>query len=245
MVQTASGVYHYTYQDFNNNLQYNLVGTSSGTFGVRYEYNTLDQVTKISEDYGLTQDNTFSGPMGGMMGMYTIARKTMGISYDANGNIATKTYENGSKTAYIYDEFDRVVSTTQYGSGYASGATSTGITTTYAYDTNGNIAAKTNPNGFSVRYEYDGYSRPIKIYDSPTSYLQLSYDKKGNVLDEKRYASPSGVLLYQKQTSYNELGQALQQSAYYINADGSVDNSKTITVSYAYDNSGKVISTGK
>ncbi len=203
----------------------------------------MDHVTKISEDYELKQDNTFPGPMGMMM--YTISRKHTNIAYDANGNVNAKTYEDGSKTTYTYDEFDRIVSTIKYGSGYTQNPNSTGIETKYTYDENGNIATQINPNGFTIRYEYDGYNRPVKLYDNPSSYLQLTYDKNSNKVDEKRYIISSNKLVYWKHTTYNELGQSLEEKAYYINNDGSVDEGKTITVSPTYDNSGKLISVAK
>lgn len=65
--------------------------------------------------------------------------------YDANGNISSVTDRDGNKTAYKYDNLNRIISET----------TSDG-TISYTYDGRGNKTSVTDRRGDTVNYTYDG-----------------------------------------------------------------------------------------
>jgi len=103
---SASGVVQQKTYDANNNVLTDKTLVDGVAVGSAYAYDLLDKVTSV------VQDQTGS-----------VSSVAVLKAYDANGNIRSETYPDGSQILYARDEFDRVVSATKYGSGYATSQT--------------------------------------------------------------------------------------------------------------------------
>jgi len=84
----------------------------------------------------------------------TVSRGTDQFAYtfDAAGNLLSRTYPDGTVTSYTYDDDGRMAS-----------ATSGGAITTYTYDPAGNVLTTTTPDGFTARRTYDRAGRLLEV----------------------------------------------------------------------------------
>lgn len=85
-------------------------------------------------------------------------------TYDANGNILTKTITPSTgtgvlTTTYAYDDDNRLVSQTNQ----------LGKTQTYTYNALGNIVTKTDENGIKTEYTYDYRGKVLSETKDPES----------------------------------------------------------------------------
>ena len=149
---------------------------------MKYEYDTLDRVTRIANvDYlPFSSDYSESGPATtyeyvGQEAHATDARysyetistyddlyrlhtlenpngETTTYEYDANGNQTSLTDEKGNVTTWAYDVLNRVQSETIE-------IDSTPYSREYEYDDNGNVIRKTDSDGRVTEYEYDYLNR--------------------------------------------------------------------------------------
>ena len=102
-----------------------------------------------------------------------------------------------------------------------------GRKTSYAYDTNGNIASVTDPAGNVTSYEYDlTFNKPTKITDALGNVTAMTYDAKGNLI---KAVSPQ---LSAISISYNSYGQPV-----------SITDALNNTTSFTYDSYGNLIKT--
>lgn len=99
------------------------------------------------------------------------------VSFTPNGKVASVTDGNGNVTAYAYDGFDRLLTTTYSGGSYEQ----------YGYDPNGNVTSRRLRDGKSIGFGYDGLDRrtsmtfnnPVDVTDSNVAY---SYDLQNHLL---------------------------------------------------------------
>jgi RHS repeat-associated protein len=132
------------------------------------------------------------------------------FTYDANGNMASRTDALGRTTSYTYDSFGHklsmttptpasltgsAASTTSYGYDALGNLTSTtaplGRDTGSAYDVNGNKVSDTDARGNTTNYVYDALNRLVET-DYPTTPATKStktYDFRNNVLKETDQAN--------------------------------------------------------
>ena len=105
-------------------------------------------------------------------------RKTT-YSYDAHGNLATKTDALGRTTRYSYDVRNRLSAIT-----YADGTT-----LHYGYDRNGNLTLLQTPIPTDHTFEYNGVSKPIAYTTPLQKVTRYSYDKQRRLV---KITKPSG-----------------------------------------------------
>jgi RHS repeat-associated protein len=93
-------------------------------------------------------------------------------TYDALGNLLSKTDSLGSTTKFAYDtRFNKVNSVTD----------PLGDTTKIVYDASGNPLKVTDANGNVTSTAYDQFGEPIQITDASGAKTALAYDAFGNV----------------------------------------------------------------
>jgi RHS repeat-associated protein len=100
-----------------------------------------------------------------------------GYTYDEQSRIQSARDENhpAPNTTYTYDPAGRLLTVRQtLGSGQ--------ITTSYAYDVQGNLTAATDPNGNVTSYEFDDLGRMLKQTSPVTGVTTYDYDAAGDLV---------------------------------------------------------------
>ncbi|HKR62486.1 MAG TPA: RHS repeat-associated core domain-containing protein [Thermoanaerobaculia bacterium] len=104
---------------------------------------------------------------------------TVVYGYDSAGRVASVKDENHTSpnTFYSYDPAGRLNSVRQTLTGAAGGE----ITTSYAYDTNGNLTSVTDPNGNATTYTYDDFGQMLEQESPVTGTTKYAYDVAGDL----------------------------------------------------------------
>jgi RHS repeat-associated protein len=166
----------------------------------RYEYNSLGNVTRVTDPLGRTtfyrydtngvdllQARQVSGQKSDLLASYT---------YNSQHKPLTVTSTSGQTMTYAYNARGQLLSmTTPPRAGITENRT-----TAYAYDTNGYLQSVTGPApGATTTYTYDGYGRVRTVTNSDNYTLTYDYD----ALDRTtKVTYPDGTY---EQTVYNFL----------------------------------------
>ncbi len=155
-----------------------------------YTYDAANRLTGITYSDGATPDVGYTYTADGQRAsmsdgsgttMYTYDRldrltattngagHSVGYAYDADGNITTITYPDGSKVTRGYDSLDRVNTVSDW----------LDHTTSFAYDAAGNLTSRAYPNGVTEAMTYDAASRLSTITDSiaGSTFWTFSYSR--------------------------------------------------------------------
>lgn len=154
-------------------------------------------------------------------------------SYNADGRPLTIQDPNGLVVTLTYDGRGRLISRV------------TGTeTTTYAYDTAGNLTKLTRPDGSSLSYGYDLAHRLTRVTDGLGNHRDLALDLSGNVTAEQIFDA-AGATLRTRTHTYDaanrlvqDIGAAGQTTAYVRDGDGNATKSTDAlgnTTLYGYD----------
>jgi RHS repeat-associated protein len=191
------------------------------------------------------------------------------FTYDANGNMASRTDALGRTTSYTYDSLGHKLSTTaptpasltgtaastttyQYDAlgNLTSTAAPLSRTTGSTYDANGNKLSDTGARGNTTTYQYDALNRLIET-DYPTTPVTKStktYDFRNNVLTDTDQAGNVTQHVYDKggrQTSVTHgYGSSTPSTTSTTYRDDGRKQSETDalghTTSYSYDAAGRL-----
>lgn len=100
------------------------------------------------------------------------------FTYDANGNVLTRTDALGQTTRFTYEPvFNKVTSIT-----VPSRTNSNGETTTFEYDSRGNLSRRTDENTHTTRFEYNTFGLLTKITDPLEKITTFDHDGFGNII---------------------------------------------------------------
>jgi YD repeat-containing protein len=129
------------------------VQTSKNATGLvmTYEYNNLDQVTKV-----IYPDTKFT-----LNNYSTCCPRLLDSTIDRAGRM----------TRYYYDVLKRMIETINPEGGRQQ----------YEYDSNGNLSKFIDPNGNATQYAYDLQNRLIKKTYADGKYYSYGYDKNGQL----------------------------------------------------------------
>ncbi len=105
----------------------------------------------------------------------TTAAGTSTMTYDAQGNLLTKTEPNGLLRTYTYDALNRRISASV---DRTVGGSTVRETTAYTYDGEGNILTVTDPLGGVESYVYDGNDNVISETDALGRVTTHQYDDR-------------------------------------------------------------------
>ncbi|MFA7059874.1 MAG: Ig-like domain-containing protein [Pedobacter sp.] len=207
----------FTYDLLNRKTRHALANGNSSRYSYDEEGNLItftdakDQVTSYSYDMvNRPVEVTYSGSASPF---YTLMRTV--TAYDGNNNATsvseTKNDQSGAQitdsTVNVYDNFDRLTSSTQRG-----------VAISYAYDNNGNRTGVTTPNG-ATTYAYDSRNR-VATATTGTGATTFSYYLDGS----KR------IVAYPNGTTENLEYYPTRRVRGIVNKSGD-----TIISSYAYD----------
>ncbi|MDU9048120.1 MAG: RHS repeat-associated core domain-containing protein [Candidatus Electrothrix sp. Rat3] len=161
------------------------------------EYDALDRVSKYTDSRG----------------------NVIRYAYDAVGNLSSLTYPDGKAVQYSYDAADRLVSVTDWNN----------RTTSYAYDKEGRLILTTRPNGSTVTRVYNEagqlvQQKDIKAGGEVIVQYDYSYDKVGNIVEEKATPTPEPVAISPAKMTYGPANQLASYNGLAVqhDADGNM-----------------------
>lgn len=186
----------FTYDEDGNCLSRTITKTKEDgtvdTITENYEYDTLNQVTKI-----IYSDGTFTS-----------------LEYNPIGDIAASVDANGRRTSYEYDVFGKLTKITyfdhtfelfEYDQEHRNTRATNRLGQTFAmdYDSVGNLISKTYPNGLKEEYVYDAKYRLTAVTDVLGGTTLYTYD----VID--RNTAAADALGNKTEYSYNAISQMI------------------------------------
>ena len=172
---------------------------------------------------------------------------TVTMTYDALGNLLSRTDAEGRTQRMVLDTLGRVTGMADalsqtnrvaYGlSGQVESLTdANGNRTGWAYDALGQLLAKTYDDGTRVAYAYDAAGRLASRLDAKGGYATYAYDALGNLTTNRFYAatnaaSPARTVVY----AYDALGRLVRcDDGVAVNTVAYDDAARTRTVTADY-----------
>jgi RHS repeat-associated protein len=226
--QRAGGIANYEY-DSRNRLQAVSRGPSQTDLRERVEY-TYDPGTG-----NRATERTLAREAGSW-----VQKRLETSAFDNEGRLIRQTHADNSFISYGYDPAGRLTSVqdenhttpnTTYsydGAGRLTAVTQTlasapsGVVTSYAYDTHGNLSSVTDPNGNLTTYTYNDFGELTRQVSPVTGTTTYSYDAAGNLV------STSDANAATTARTYDTLGRPLTTVS---NRTGSA----TENVNWSYD----------
>jgi RHS repeat-associated protein len=204
----------YTYNNLSRLIQItdNLLNKS-----VQYTYDNLGRRTRMTGPEGVVTTYSYDGE--GNLVRIAKEAEEINLTYDNRKRLIRVQYVNGSFTQYQYDNYDRIVSVENYQSN------NTLISkTVYQFNGIGLITAKTNKDGDTISYQYDGlYRLTLETKTGSGGYTQsFVYDAAGNRIQ----MTADGVQTSYTYDSANRLTQEVRAGT---------------TTTYTYDENGNLI----
>ena len=199
----------------------------------QYTYDDDDNLTSILYDDGTAKQFRYNAD--NRLEQVTLASgETITYTYDETGRVVSEVSSTGDTVTTTYDEDSRV-----------SAVTNSSGTTTYLYDSLGNLSGVDSPNGSRIRYSHDALGRVIQIAeqataDAPAAITQYRYDALGNLLSVVDPTGGETVMTYDAVNrlvtrslpngvtttyGYNEVDQVI--SIAHTGADGTTISSLT------------------
>ena len=203
-----------TKADYNPETGLKLSETDARGFITSYEYDKLNRVIKVTLPDDDTNDSN---------------NPYREYIFDDENNTYILYNENRQKTTFKFDGLGRMTDVIKDSALYSSG-----VTTSYQYNTMGQIDQVTDERGNITTYLYDGLNRVTKVTYPGGAYVTLKYtddtnsvtitDENGGVIAEqkdwadrltlaKQYCSFEGSTdIYGWQYTYDSLGNRLRQT---------------------------------
>jgi len=219
--------------DGNGNVTQVDVTGDGKTLTTKYEYNSYNDVTKITDPKGY--ETTYSYTNGNLTKIQSpISGVVTNITRYGNGLAQIVTNGEGVTVEYGYDSYGNpnsikmplnITSVPEYDAAGRLKSIKDALerTTSFAYDKNDNLESSTDPGNHTTQYDYDKNDNLIGITNAKGGETSLSYDYNTDWLTEVSFAGAS------KEYSYNP--------------DGTLDRFKKpdgTTLNYSYDNLGRV-----
>jgi RHS repeat-associated protein len=236
----AGNTVHYGYTSGNLTSVTNQAG-ATWTFG----YDSAHQLTSETDPRGGTVTTAYDSSR-------RVISQTDALNRTTTWNWATPgetviTDPNGNVITDTFDSQLRLTSTTD-----ATG-TPVAATTSYGYDTNGNLTSVTDPNGHTTTYTYDSADNRTSRTDALDRTTTWTHDPQRDVTSS---TDPSGLTTTYTYTDgkLTEVSRPVAetsqtQATHYTYTDPgdpaaitSVENPDGDTTSYGYDSNGNVIS---
>jgi RHS repeat-associated protein len=236
-------------------------------------YNTFEEPLTVTDPSGVTTTSTYdaTGNLTSVSRPLTGTSSTRSTTYtygDAShpGEVTATTDPNGNTTHYGYDAYgDLTASTDPLGNqttysydiighrtsmvsprGNASGANPAQFTTSYSYDTLGNLVKQTDPLGHTTSYTYDANSNKTSLTDASGRTTSYSYDADNELTKLTRPDSTVMTYTYDgngNQTSQtNAAGQVTSYTYDPLDRLSSTTSPLGQTTSYSYDGVGNRLS---
>ena len=158
-------------------------------------YDGLDQLKQVTDPRQLVTSYQRNG-LGDLNQLSSPDTGTANSTFDANGNLLTRTDSRGVLGTYVYDDLDRMTSAVYTKSGQTT------VSYSWTYDQTGGtfgagigrLTTATSPAG-NTKYGYDGFGRIISVIQTVGSVVlttRYGYDLAGHITS---ITYPSGRVL--------------------------------------------------
>jgi RHS repeat-associated protein len=175
--------------------------TSGATPKVHYGYNSLDQLTSVSDQRGLVTTYTYNA-FGEVVTLDSPDTGTTVFSYDSGGNLISQTDARGITVTYTYDALNRLTAIDYPGSeedvtlSYDLAGCTNGVgrlcrideaaaSTAYQYDAAGNITTVTTQHATAtavIQYAYDAAGTLTHITYPSGHQVAYGLNTNGNIV---------------------------------------------------------------
>lgn len=138
----------------------------------KYRFNPIGFVTDITATNGETR-HIQPAPGSNLRTLVKEGPSSVAYTYDANGNVLSRTDATGRTTQYTYEPvFNKVASITD----------PLGNVTQFTYDAKGNLLTATDANGHTMSYQYDSNGLMVQSTDALNQKRKFTYDGFGNLV---------------------------------------------------------------
>jgi RHS repeat-associated protein len=237
-----------------DNLQNQIAFTVPDLSTVEYEYNSLNQLTKVSDPGGNCTTNYYDNNGLAICSSNAFGRVFLKeydefdrptnildangviikLTYDALGRVLTQTYPDGGVEKLEYSFSGLISYTNQLGS-----------VTRYAYNLLGRKIAETNANNEVIQYEYNYAGDLTRLIDGKNQSTQWQYDQYGQLTNVIN-ANNVSILRYkydQEGRMTNRWSKAKGDTYYSYDQNGNLTNINypvSADVSFTYDDLNRV-----
>ncbi len=237
IVDSSSGITITTSYDAKGNVLSVSKAAGGLTLTESNTYNSRNDITSHTDARGKTTNYTYSGVN---LSSVLMPIGTTSLSYNGNGTVSGITNPSGINTAFGYNAYGNLTSTTLAGL-YAN---------TASYDSASRIVKTTDAAGIDTRYTYDGNdNRLSERYDSVQSNILtlFGFDNNNNLTSITNALGDVTSLGYdnQDELSTQSFGGFTRTNAY--NADGSLQSyasPNNTQLAYSYDADGRLTADG-
>jgi YD repeat-containing protein len=198
--------------------------TNGQTRTTTYTYNGTGQVLTVQlPRTDVTAKTTYDYKGGTLISITDALSHVWSIKTATNGGLPKKVWDpNGILTTVAYSSFrdwptSSVISTS-----------AGNLTSTWRYDSAGNLTKATLPDASFLSYAYDNAHRPTSITNALSESQGITYDSAGNVT-QTLWKNSSGVTKRQHTATYDALGERLtdvggmsQSTAFTYDKNGNV-----------------------
>jgi tripartite motif-containing protein 71 len=208
-------------------IQYQTSGGTASAIVTNYTYNVLGNLTTVTDNNSNSTSMTYDW-LSRKTGMTDPDMGSWNYTYDADGNLLTQTDNKNQTISMVYDAMDRLTNKNYpSGSGMTNivysydgngnnslglqtGMTDASGTTSYTYDTRGQLTAETktiNSTAYTTGYTYDGLGRVVTItYPNPSNGTLETVTNTYNAGGLPSAVSSSAVGNLVTGTTYDQLG---------------------------------------
>lgn len=147
-----------------------------------YEFTDADELVSVLDP--LNRETAYTYDTAGNVATVTSPTgDTVSNAYDPGRRVTSQTFNDGTQVDYTYDEMDRVTSISD-----PSGST------TYQYDSVGNLTQVVEPDGDTIAYTWDLAGNRTSIVYPDGTVVSYAYDNLNRLIE---MSHPSGATTYE------------------------------------------------
>ena len=233
VVATQDALGHVQASDFDELNHVRSVVAAGGGIATA-TYDTEGYVASATDPLGAQQALAYEPTFHHLAGWSDALGNATAFGHDANGNLTSSAYPDGSTNQYNYDANGKLVRSVDRN----------GHATVYAYDSRGLLSSRQLADGSLTSYAYDAHANLISANDASGTTL-LQYDAADRIT---RIIYPNGRFLSYSYDADGRRTQLVDQSGFTINYGYDVagrlaalaDGLGNRIVQYTYDSAGQL-----